>query len=57
VRTGLPVWVALRENTIPLPLVPEIAWTLDEAIRKYILFYLSGGKQIHIEIPDVNRPS
>jgi endo-cleaving rubber dioxygenase len=57
VRTGFPAWVALRENLTPLPLVPQIAWTLDEAVRRYILFYLSGGKQITIEIPDTNRPS
>ncbi|MCE7003018.1 DUF2236 domain-containing protein [Kibdelosporangium philippinense] len=57
VRTGFPAWVALRENLTLLPLVPKIAWTIDEAVRKYILFYLSGGKQIDIEIPDTNRPS
>ncbi len=57
IRTGVPAWIALRENLTPLPLVPKIAWTLDEAIRKYILFYLSGGEQISIEIPDANRPS
>jgi hypothetical protein len=57
VRTGFPIWIALRENLIPLPLVPEITRALDDAIRKYILFYLSGGNQISIEIPDTNRPS
>ncbi|MBP2326422.1 hypothetical protein JOF56_006807 [Kibdelosporangium banguiense] len=57
VGTGFPVWVALRENLIPLPLVPQITRTIDDAIRKYILFYLSGGRQINIEIPDMNRPS
>jgi hypothetical protein len=57
IRTGFPYFVALRENLMPLPLVPEIAWTLDEVIRQYVLFYLSGGGEIAIEIPDVNRPS
>jgi hypothetical protein len=56
VRTGFPAFVALREGLIPLPLVPEIAWTIDEVLRKYILFYLSEGKQINIEMPDTNRP-
>ena len=56
VRTGIPAWVALRESLMPLPLVPEIAWTLDELIRQYVLFYLSEGEEISIEIPDVNRP-
>jgi len=57
ISTGFPAWVALREHLMPLPLVPEIAWTLDEAVRQYILFYLSGGEQISIEIPEGNRPS
>jgi hypothetical protein len=57
IRTGFPYFVGLRENLMPLPLVPEIAWTLDELIRQYVLFYLSGGGEIAIEIPDVNRPS
>lgn len=57
VRAGFPKWVALRENLIPLPLVPQIAWTIDELVRQYVLFYLSGGEEISIEIPDMNRPS
>jgi hypothetical protein len=57
VRNGFPYFVALRENLMPLPLIPQIAWTLDEVIRQYVLFYLSGGEEISIEIPDVNRPS
>jgi endo-cleaving rubber dioxygenase len=57
VRTGFPKWVALRENLIPLPLVPQIAWTIDELVRQYVLFYLSEGEEISIEIPDMNRPS
>jgi endo-cleaving rubber dioxygenase len=57
VRTGFPAWVALRESLMPLPLIPEIAWTLDEIIRQYVLFYLSEGEEISIEIPDMNRPS
>lgn len=57
VRGGFPKWVALRENLIPLPLVPQIAWTIDELVRQYVLFYLSEGEEISIEIPDMNRPS
>jgi hypothetical protein len=49
--------VALREGLTPLPLVPQIAWTIDEIIRRYILFYLGSGEEISIEIPDTNRPS
>jgi endo-cleaving rubber dioxygenase len=57
VHTGWPAFVALREGLIPLPLVPKITWTIDEVLRQYILFYLSEGKRINIEMPDVNRPS
>ncbi|MGW6316616.1 oxygenase MpaB family protein [Streptomyces sp. NPDC055099] len=51
-----PKLVAFREKLIPLPLVPPLAWTLDEAARQYILFYLTKGRGTHIEIPDTNRP-
>lgn len=56
IRTGFPAWVALRESLIPLPLIPEIAWTIDEIARKYIMFYLGEGESISIEIPEGNRP-
>ncbi|MET9518346.1 oxygenase MpaB family protein [Streptomyces sp. NPDC002994] len=57
VRTVWPKLVAYREGLIKLPLVPQIAWTIDEAARQYILFYLSKGREVHIEIPDTNRPA
>ncbi|MFH8609787.1 oxygenase MpaB family protein [Streptomyces sp. NPDC018029] len=57
VKTAWPPLVAFREGLIKLPLVPQIAWTIDEAARKYILFYLSKGREIHIDIPDTNRPA
>lgn len=52
-------WPALakfREGLIPLPLVPETAWVVDEAARRYILFYLTKGRETKIDIPVVNRP-
>ncbi|TCO54222.1 oxygenase MpaB family protein [Actinocrispum wychmicini] len=52
-----PILVRFREGLIPLPLVPPVAWTIDEALRQYILFYLTKGKQTKIEIPTINRPS
>ncbi|MFD7712954.1 oxygenase MpaB family protein [Streptomyces sp. NPDC059785] len=52
-----PKLVAFREKLIPLPLVPPLAWTIDEAARQYILFYLTKGKGTRIEIPDTNRPA
>ncbi|MGW4798096.1 oxygenase MpaB family protein [Nonomuraea sp. NPDC004297] len=51
-----PKLVKFREGLIPLPLVPETAWILDEAVRKYILFFLTKGQQTKIEIPTINRP-
>jgi hypothetical protein len=56
IATAWPKLVAFREKLIPLPLVPPLAWTIDEAARQYILFYLTKGRGAHIEIPDTNRP-
>ncbi|MFB8776733.1 oxygenase MpaB family protein [Streptomyces broussonetiae] len=56
IATAWPKLVAYREKLIPLPLVPPLAWTIDEAARQYILFYLTKGRGTHIEIPDTNRP-
>ncbi|WP_328630407.1 oxygenase MpaB family protein [Streptomyces sp. NBC_00356] len=59
-RTIATVWpklVAFREGLLPLPLVPPLAWTVDEAARQYILAFLTKGKGTVIEIPDTNRPS
>jgi endo-cleaving rubber dioxygenase len=52
-----PILVRFREGLIPLPLVPEIAWTIDEALRRYILFFLTKGQETKIVIPTGNRPS
>ncbi|WP_433362517.1 oxygenase MpaB family protein [Streptosporangium sp. CA-115845] len=56
IPTIWPKLVRFREGLIPLPLVPETAWVLDEAVRKYILFYLTKAKETKIEIPTINRP-
>ncbi|SDX95224.1 hypothetical protein SAMN05421504_10423 [Amycolatopsis xylanica] len=56
VHNGLPLWVRVREGFITWPLAPPISWTLDELIRKLMLFYLGEAKPISIEIPDTNRP-
>ncbi|MFF3484332.1 oxygenase MpaB family protein [Streptomyces sp. NPDC002701] len=56
IATAWPKLVAFREKLIPLPMVPPLAWTIDEAIRQYILFYLTKGQGTHIEIPETNRP-
>ncbi|MFD8520140.1 oxygenase MpaB family protein [Streptomyces capillispiralis] len=57
IAAAWPKLVAFREKLIPLPLVPPLAWTIDEAARQYILFYLTKGRGTHIEIPDTNRPA
>ncbi|MFG2582642.1 oxygenase MpaB family protein [Streptomyces malaysiensis] len=56
IETAWPKLVAFREKLIPLPLVPPLAWTIDEAARQYILFYLTKGRGTRIEIPETNRP-
>ncbi|CAM5360563.1 oxygenase MpaB family protein [Streptomyces pilosus] len=57
IATAWPKLVMFREKLIPLPLVPPLAWTIDEAIRQYILFYLTKGRGTQIDIPDTNRPT
>nr|WP_042191150.1 oxygenase MpaB family protein [Kibdelosporangium sp. MJ126-NF4]CEL19877.1 FIG00816166: hypothetical protein [Kibdelosporangium sp. MJ126-NF4]CTQ97101.1 FIG00816166: hypothetical protein [Kibdelosporangium sp. MJ126-NF4] len=57
VSSAWPKLVAFREKLIPLPLVPEIAWVIDELFRRYILLYLTKGKQTDIDIPEINRPN
>ncbi|MGA6161642.1 oxygenase MpaB family protein [Amycolatopsis magusensis] len=57
IGTAWPALVKFREGLIPLPLVPEAAWVLDEAVRKYLLFYLTKGQETKIEIPTTNRPA
>jgi hypothetical protein len=56
IGSAWPKLVKFREGLIPLPLVPQIAWVLDEAARQYILFFLTKGKETKIEIPTANRP-
>lgn len=56
VATAWPVLVRFREGLVPLPLVPEIAWVIDEAVRRYIMFFLTKGRETKIEIPTINRP-
>ncbi|MDP9793302.1 hypothetical protein J2S43_001814 [Catenuloplanes nepalensis] len=51
-----PILVRFREGLVPLPLVPETAWVIDEAVRQYILFFLTKGQETKIEIPTTNRP-
>ncbi|MFC4119960.1 oxygenase MpaB family protein [Nonomuraea zeae] len=56
IATAWPKLVKFREGLVPLPLVPEVAWVIDEAARQYILFFLTKGKETKIEIPTANRP-
>ncbi|TYB56139.1 DUF2236 domain-containing protein [Nonomuraea sp. PA05] len=56
IKAVWPKLVRFREGLIPLPLVPETAWVIDEAVRQYILFFLTKGQETKIEIPTINRP-
>lgn len=51
-----PTLVKFREGIIDRPGVPDLAWTVDEVLRQYILFYLTKGEETKIEIPTENRP-
>ncbi|MDT0398264.1 MULTISPECIES: oxygenase MpaB family protein [Streptomyces] len=57
ISAAWPLLVAFREGLIPLPLIPQAAWALEEALRKFVLLFLSEGRGIHLEIPDTNRPT
>lgn len=57
IATVWPILVRFREALIPAPLVPEIAWTVDEALRQYILLFLTKGQETKIVMPTGNRPS
>ncbi|MEU6537169.1 oxygenase MpaB family protein [Streptomyces sp. NPDC047000] len=57
ISAAWPLLVAFREGLIPLPLIPTAAWTVEEAIRKFVLLFLSEGRPISLDIPDTNRPS
>ncbi|WP_159325996.1 oxygenase MpaB family protein [Streptomyces tendae] len=57
ISAAWPLLVAFREGLIPLPLIPQAAWTVEEALRRFVLLFLSEGRGIHLEIPDTNRPS
>lgn len=39
-----------------LPLPPAGCWAFDEFLRRRVLFFLSEGKPISIEIPTGNNP-
>ncbi|NRQ37922.1 DUF2236 domain-containing protein [Nonomuraea sp. NN258] len=56
VASAWPKLVRFREGLIPLPLVPQVAWVIDEAARRYIMFFLTKGKETKIVIPETNRP-
>ncbi|MGY0489763.1 oxygenase MpaB family protein [Streptomyces sp. WG-D5] len=51
-----PLLVAFREGIIPIPGVPAVMWTLEEAIRQFVLLFLSEARPIAINLPDMNRP-
>ncbi|MFE9817736.1 oxygenase MpaB family protein [Streptomyces sp. NPDC005773] len=57
IATAWPLLVAFREGLISFPVIPGIAWTLEEAIRRFVLLFLSEASPIAIDIPDMNRPS
>lgn len=57
IATAWPKLVAFREKSIPLALVPPLAWTIDEAIGQYLLFYLTQGRGARLDIPDTCRPT
>ncbi|MEA2166800.1 MAG: endo-cleaving rubber dioxygenase [Solirubrobacteraceae bacterium] len=56
VRNGWPAFVQFREVGLAVPLMPKGYWLFDEFLRQGVLFFLSDGKPISLEIPTGNRP-
>jgi endo-cleaving rubber dioxygenase len=50
-----PRFVAIREGALLLPLPSEVFWVFDEILRTGVLFHLSEGRPIQIEMPTANR--
>lgn len=57
VRAVWPWLVATRNGVIWLPLVPTGARMIDDALKAYILFYLTKGQGARITIPTGNNPN
>lgn len=57
IKQGWPLYIAWREGSSLLPLVPEVHAAFDEFLRQGALYYLGEGKRINIVIPDGNRTS
>ncbi|MGP3776668.1 hypothetical protein ACTWJ8_38140 [Streptomyces sp. SDT5-1] len=51
-----PLPVAFREGIIPVPGVPAVMWTLEGAIRRFVLLFLAEGQPNAINLPDTDRP-
>jgi hypothetical protein len=52
-----PQYVSAKEAGLAIPGSPELYWALDEIVRQGALYFLSGGEQLSIEIPDGNNPN
>ncbi|MFI1440396.1 oxygenase MpaB family protein [Streptomyces fructofermentans] len=57
IAAAWPLLVAFREGLIALPVIPAAAWTLEEALRQFVLLFLNEAQPISISIPDMNRPA
>ncbi len=52
-----PQFVRLKEAGLLIPGSSELYWAFDEVLRQGALWYLGGGEQLSIEIPDGNNPN
>jgi hypothetical protein len=52
-----PQYVRGKEAGLRVPGSKELYWAFDEILRQGMLWYLSEGEPIYIEIPDSNNPS
>src|SRR4051794_36911616 len=52
-----PQYVKAKEAGLVVPGSPEIYWTFDEILRQGLMWYLSDGQPVYIEIPGGNNPN
>jgi hypothetical protein len=52
-----PIYVQAKEAGLTVPLSGELYWGIDEILRQGVLYFLSDGEPLYIEIPETNNPN
>lgn len=57
IAVAWPQFVRLKDLGLGIPASSELYWAFDEVLRLGVLFYLSEGQPLLIEIPEANNPN